>query len=140
MRKLWIVIAALAAAALPGAASAVVCYTLFDKGDNVLYQDTVPPFDMSERGAAERDAMRRRNDYLLVYEIERCPSIAAVSGSTGYRPATVDEIVSGMRPFAPTVGGSSGVGRAGGGGAVSAPRSAPAASTRSGSSGMRTGY
>ena len=139
MRKLWIMIAAFAAAALPGTASAVVCYTLFDKGDNVLYQDSVPPIDMSERGAAARDAMRQHHEYLLVYEVEHCPSIAAASGSTGYHPATVDEIVAGMRPFAPTVPGAS-VGRPSSGGAVSAPRAAPAASARSGSSGMRSGY
>ena len=36
MRKLSIIAAALAAAAIPGVANAVVCYTLLDKGDNVL--------------------------------------------------------------------------------------------------------
>jgi hypothetical protein len=142
MRKLWIVVAALAAAALPGVANAVVCYTLFDKGDNVLYQDSVPPVDMSERGASARDSMRQRNEYLLVYEIEHCASIAAVTGSTGYRPATVEEIVSGMRPYAPSVPGASS-GR--GSGVIGAPTSAPAprsgsTGVRSGSTGMRSGY
>src|ERR1700756_465690 len=95
MRKLWIIVAAPAAAALPGAANAIVCYTLLDKGDNVLYQDSVPPIDMSDSGAALRSGMRQRNEYLMIYEVDRCPSVVAALGSTGYRPATVEEIVSG---------------------------------------------
>jgi len=101
MLKLWIMIAALAAAAaVPGVANAIVCYTLLDKGDNVLYQDSLPPFDMSDSGAALRSGMRQRNEYLMIYEVERCPPVVAVLGSTGYRPATVDEIVSSMRAYA----------------------------------------
>src|SRR5205823_13038044 len=110
MHKLWIMIAALAAAvAVPGVANAIVCYTLLDKGDNVLYQDSAPPFDMSDSGAALRRAMRQRNEYLMIYEVDTCPPVAAVAGSTGYRAATVDEIVSGMRAYATTGRGSSGV-------------------------------
>ncbi len=42
MLKRWIMIAALVtAAAVPGVGNAIVCYTLLDKGDNVLYQDSV---------------------------------------------------------------------------------------------------
>jgi hypothetical protein len=138
MLKLWIMIAALAAAAaVPGVANAIVCYTLLDKGDNVLYQDALPPFDMSDSGAALRSGMRQRNEYLMIYEVERCPSVVAVLGSTGYRPATVDEIVSGMRAYATSGRGTSGAGRAGGGRGSAAP--AAPASSRS-STGMRSGY
>ena len=138
MRKLWIMIAALAAAAaVPGVANAIVCYTLLDKGDNVLYQDSVPPVDMSDGGAALRRGMRQRNEYLMIYEVDQCPPVVAVAGSTGYRPSTVEEIVGGMRTFA-TGRGSSGAGRTGGGGVSAAP--AAPASSRSGSSGVRSGY
>ncbi|HEV8256094.1 MAG TPA: hypothetical protein VGR42_03880 [Casimicrobiaceae bacterium] len=139
MRKLWIMIAALAAAAaVPGVANAIVCYTLLDRGDNVLYQDSLPPFDMSDSGAALRRGMRQRNEYLMIYEVDQCPPVVAVAGSTGYRPSTVEEIVGGMRTFATPSRGSSGTGRAVGGG-VSAPPAAPA-SSRSGSTGVRSGY
>jgi hypothetical protein len=139
MRKLWIMIAALAAAAaVPGVANAIVCYTLLDKGDNVLYQDSLPPVDMSDSGAALRRGMRQRNEYLMIYEVDQCPPVVAVAGSTGYRPSTVEEIVSGMRAFATTSRGSSGAGRTGGGGASAAP--AAPTSSRSGSTGTRSGY
>ena len=140
MRKLWIMIAALAAAAaVPGVANAITCYTLLDKGDNVLYQDSIPPVDMSDGGNALRRGMRQRNEYLMIYEIDQCPAVVAVAGSTGYRAATVEEIVTGMRAYATAGGGSSSSGRSVGGGVSAAPASAPA-STRSGSTGMRSGY
>ena len=139
MLKRWIMIAALAtAAAVPGAGNAIVCYTLLDKGDNVLYQDAQPPFDMSDSGAALRSGMRQRNEYLMIYEIDQCPAVVAVVGSTGYRPSTVEEIVSGMRAFAASGRGTSGAGRMGGGRASAAP--AAPASSRGGSTGTRKGY
>ena len=138
MHKLWIMIAALAAAAaVPGIANAIVCYTLLDKGDNVLYQDSAPPFDMSDSGAALRRGMRQRNEYLMIYEVDTCPPVAAVAGSTGYRAATVDEIVSGMRAYATSGRGSSG-GVAGSGRASATP--AAPTSSRSRSTGTRSGY
>ena len=137
MLKLWIMIAALAAAAaVPGVGNAIVCYTLLDKGDNVLYQDAQPPFDMSDSGAALRSGMRQRNEYLMIYEVERCPSVVAVLGSTGYRPATVEEIVSSMRAYATSGRGSSGVT---GSARTSAAPAAPAPS-RGGSAATRRGY
>ena len=136
MLKLWIMIAVLAAAAaVPGVGNAIVCYTLLDKGDNVLYQDAQPPFDMSDSGAALRSGMRQRNEYLMIYEVERCPSVVAVLGSTGYRPATVEEIVSSMRAYATSGRGSSGVT---GSARTSAAPAAPA--RRAGSAATRSGY
>jgi hypothetical protein len=136
MRTLAILAFAVATAAASGAASAVTCYTLLDRGDSLLYQDSLPPVDMSEQGAALRENLRRRNEYLLVSEVESCPAVAAAAGTTGYRPATVDEIVGGMRTYA-TSGGVRGGGRTGGG--VSAAPAAPAAS-RSGTTGTRSSY
>ena len=137
MQKLWIMIAALAAtAAVPGVANAIVCYTLLDKGDNVLYQDSAPPVDMSDSGGALRRGMRQRNEYLMIYEVDTCPPVAPVAGSTGYRAATVDEIVSGMRAYATSGRGSSGVT---GSARTSAAPAAPAPS-RGGSAATRRGY
>jgi hypothetical protein len=138
MRKLWIVIAALAAAGFSVTSHAIVCYTLLDKGDNVLYQDSVPPLDMSDTGTALRAGLRQRNEYLLIYEIDNCPTVVAAAGSTGYRPATVEEIVSGMRAYASASRGpTAGAGRVGGG--VSAAPTTRS-SSRSGSTATRSGY
>src|SRR5438046_5261515 len=136
MLKLWIMIAALAAVAVPGVANAIVCYTLLDKGDNVLYQDSAPHIDMSDSGAALRRGMRQRNEYLMIYEVDTCPPVVAVAGSTGYRAATVDEIVSGMRAYATSGRGSSGVT---GSARTSAAPAAPAPS-RGGAAATRRGY
>jgi hypothetical protein len=139
MRILSILAFAVAAAA-SGGASAVTCYTLLDRSDNLLYQDSLPPVDMSDGGAALREGFRRRNEYLLVSEVDSCPAVAAVAGTTGYRPATVDEIVAAMRTYGipGSGGGVSGSGRAGGG-ATSATSSA-VSSARSGSAGTRSSY
>jgi hypothetical protein len=106
MRRLTIVAAALAAAAaFPGAASAVTCYTVVDRNNETIYQDSEPPFDMSDRGAADRDALRARNEYLTIYDADHCPPVSAPPGATGYRPATVEEIVAGIRDYARSSGG-----------------------------------
>ena len=138
MRTLAILAFALAAAAASGAASAVTCYTLIDKSDSLLYQDSLPPVDMSERGAALREGLRRRNEYLLISEVDSCPANAAVAGTTGYRPATVDEIVGAMRTYGIPGGGVSGTGRVGGG--TTSATSSAVSSARSGSTGTRSSY
>lgn len=131
MRRLSILAAALLAGAmLPSAASAITCYTVLDRSDATIYQDTQPPFDLSEAGASAREAMRGRNEFLTISEADRCPQIAAPVGATGYRPASVDEIVAGIREYAKPVPGMN-YGTKGGG------RSAPAAPARSGSSPAR---
>ncbi len=125
MRLLTILAVALAAtAAAP--ANAVICYTLLDRSDVLLYRSSVPPVDMSDAGAAQRDALRRRNQYLMVAEVTSCQTVAA-AGTSGYHPATVDEIVAQMRGYLsyggisamPGVTGSGG----GGGGVGAAPAS-----------------
>ncbi|HEV2979243.1 MAG TPA: hypothetical protein VG425_16830 [Casimicrobiaceae bacterium] len=127
MRLLTILAVALAAtAAAP--ANAVICYTLLDRSDTLLYRSSVPPFDMSDAGAAQRDALRRRNQYLMVAEVDSCQTVAAAAGTSGYHPATVDEIVAQMRGYLsyggisamPGVTGSGGAGGGGGGGGVQA--------------------
>jgi hypothetical protein len=133
MRRLTILAAMLAATAVPGAASAVTCYTVVDRSDATIYQDSEPPFDLStEGGPAARSALRGRNEFLMISDVEHCLPISAPPGSTTYRAATVDEIVSGIREYARTTGGgtASAAGRSGGG-------RAPAPATRSSSSSAR---
>jgi hypothetical protein len=128
MKKLSILAAALAVAAiLPGVASAINCYTVLDRNDATIYQDTEPPFDLStEGGAAARDRLRSRKEFLTISDADRCPVIAAPAGATGYQPATVDEIVSGIREYAKAVPGTGTPAGKGGARAAPAARSSPA--------------
>ena len=131
MRILTILAVALAAAAAAPAANAVICYTLLDRNDNLLYRAPAAPVDMSAQGAALREALRRRHEYLMVSEVEDCQSVAAVAGTAGYRPASVEEIVGAMRGYlsfggpssAPGHMGSESTGGGGGGGGGAAPAS-----------------
>jgi hypothetical protein len=79
-------IAWLVAATLPLAArdaSALTCYVVFDRSDNVTYRDVYPPVDLSDAGRAEREAMRRRGEYLLFLETDQCPRIEYFTGNAG---------------------------------------------------------
>jgi hypothetical protein len=89
-------IAALAGAAAP--AAAVRCYAIVDASNQVIYQSTTPPLDLSDEGAPAREAMRVRHQQLITMNSEQCPPIdrGRVAGKGG--PATVEEIVAGMRP------------------------------------------
>lgn len=72
-----------ACCALSGAAQAFTCYVIFDRNDNVIYRDVYPPVDMSERGIPEREAMRRRGEFMMFTEVDRCPQVEFVLGSAG---------------------------------------------------------
>ena len=104
MRKLEIllIVGATALSLLSLGAQAVTCDIVIDRTGAVVYQDVVPPVDMSARGAAARDQMRQRGEQLMIIEASQCPKLVfyTVSGSAG-----VDEIVSGMRPYVGANGG-----------------------------------
>jgi hypothetical protein len=91
-----VVAAALVAVCAPAAASS--CYMIVDRANEVVYQGYVPPVDLSDDGAPMRNAMRARGEQLISMETENCPPIdrARIAGKGG--PATVEEIVAGMRP------------------------------------------
>ena len=133
-----------AVAIFAGPASAVICYTVLDKSDAVLYRGYETPVDMSATGAAARESMRRQGQYMMVSYPDECLLVGgsrwmSASQTGTYAPATVDEIVSGMRPFAS--GAPSGTPSSVGGASRASPpaqRAAPAA--RSSSTGMRSGY
>ena len=92
MRPNFLALAVFSAAALATpVASAVTCYLLLDRNDNVVYQDIFPPFDLSPQGEAERKAMRARNEHMIAMETDRCPRLelsrarASVCASTSKR-------------------------------------------------------
>jgi hypothetical protein len=131
MRTLSTLTAALAAALLPAIASAITCYAVIDRTDTTIYQDTQPPFDLStEGGAAARDTLRSRKEFLTIAETDTCPVIAAPPGATGYQPATVDEIVSGIRDYAKPVPGMNYGTKGGGGRSAAAPARSASAPAR----------
>jgi len=74
---------ALAGAALAVAASAAdatTCYVILDAKETIVYRAPMPPVDMSDRGAAAREALRQEGNYLLFMETERCVPIGFGSG------------------------------------------------------------
>jgi hypothetical protein len=84
MRHRILLTAAVALAAMQaGAAAAITCYVVFDRSDNVTYRDVYPPVDLSDAGRAEREAMRRRGEFLLFMESEDCPRIEYFTGNAG---------------------------------------------------------
>jgi hypothetical protein len=140
-KRLVTLLALSAAAAVAGPASAVVCYTVLQKDETVIYRGYEPPVDMSMNPAAiaARDAMRRRGEYLMVAYPDDCLLVSPSRwSSAGYTPASVDEIVSGMRAFAS--GAPSGIPTSYSGNPGQTSRAAPAPAARSGSTGMRSGY
>lgn len=100
---------ALAAAALcaPAPALALTCYMVLDRNDNVVYRDTYPPIDLSDRGASEREQMRRRGEQLIAMESDRCPTLEFFLGNAGSSNLNVDQVVAGMQ-VRNTVGAASG--------------------------------
>ncbi len=109
-----------------GTVRAMTCFVVYDRNDNISYRGTRSPIDLSDRGTAERDAMRGRGEHLLILEWARCPPIEFFTGSGGSIEVRVDEIVEGMP-----------VPRTGGDAPVSAPAAqgarGPASASRAGS-------
>ena len=81
-----------------GPASAMNCYTVLDRNDNVVYRGTVPPVDLSDRGAPEREAMRQRGQHMIAMDSDRCPGVEFFTGSAGSSTLSVDQIVGGIVP------------------------------------------
>ena len=92
-------LAIVAAFSCSPAASALTCHIVLDRADTVVYRDTVPPVDLSERGRAARAAMRQRGEFLLMIEADQCSRFVATTGAAGAGGATVEEIVAGLRSY-----------------------------------------
>ena len=80
MRPLFLALTVFGAAAFAPTASAMTCYLVLDRNDNVIYQDIFPPLDLSDAGDAERKAMRARNEHMIAMETDRCPRLELVAG------------------------------------------------------------
>ena len=64
-------------------AQALTCFVVMDRSDNVIYRDVYPPIDLSDAGNAEREAMRRRGEFLMFMESEQCPRLEFFTGAAG---------------------------------------------------------
>ena len=130
MRKRWILQVACGTgfALFAVGAHALLCDVVIDRTGMVVYQDVVPPVDMSQRGAAARDRMRERGEQLMIIETEQCPRLVF---STIANSASVDEIVASMRPYVGVTGGMGASARPGASGTVSAAPARTSASGRS---------
>jgi hypothetical protein len=139
--RLFVLIPMAALACFAAAAGATSCYIILDRSDNVVYRDTTPPVDLSDRGSAQRAALRQRGDFLLMIDADQCARFVATTGRAGSGGATVDEIVAGLRGT-PSVGpglmSTSGSGRAGTAAGASGGTSGGAAVRPAGSG--RSGY
>jgi hypothetical protein len=103
------VAAVLAAAIWAGAAAAAPCYVILDRNDTVIFRDSVPPFDLSDPKSPERAALRQRGQHLLIAEVEHCNGVGFISATTGGSAATVEDIVSQLKPYRITSHGNSDV-------------------------------
>lgn len=88
--------AMVAAVALPVAAAE--CYLIVDRSSDVIYQGLTSPIDLSADGKAARDALRARGEQLIAMDTDQCPPIDRARITGNGKPASVEEIVAGMRP------------------------------------------
>lgn len=84
-------LAGAAGAFIAAPASAVTCYRIIDRNDNVVYQDIYPPVDLSDDGAAERKVLRSRGEHLIAMEADRCPLLQFKMGDAGGRRLDFDQ-------------------------------------------------
>jgi hypothetical protein len=88
-------------AAVSTPAAGFNCYVIVDGSNEVVYQGALSPVDLSDEGAPARDALRARGQQLIAMDTDNCPAIDRVNLATRGGPATVEEIVAGMRSATP---------------------------------------
>lgn len=99
-RVFWTVAAA-ALVVISTPAAAFNCYAIVDRSNEVVYQGALSPVDLSDDGAPARDALRARGQQLIAMDTDNCPVIDRINLATRGGPATVEEIVAGMRSATP---------------------------------------
>ena len=95
--RLTLAVALAAALAAPAAIGAPMCFTAYDRAGDIVYRDTVAPFEGAlDPTSAGREAMRARGEHLVFFEAEFCVPVSRVVGlgTPGGRAPTTDEIVS----------------------------------------------
>lgn len=77
-------------------AQAIICFTIYDRNDNAIYQDTHTPIDLSDKGLHAWEALSKRGEHLLWSDAPKCPAIVFLTGAGGSTGISVDEIVGGL--------------------------------------------
>ena len=104
-RLFGLVLGGVAAIAAASPAHALICYVIYDRNENVIYQSTYPPVDMSSAGYAQREALRARGEHLTFGDIEQCPTVVFLTGGGGNSELRVDDVVAeGRDPVATQLG------------------------------------
>ena len=108
LRLFGLVLGAVASVAAASPAHALICYIVYDRNENVIYQSTYPPLDMSSAGYAQREALRARGQHLTFGDIAQCPTVVFLTGASGSSELRVEDVVAGMSVR--NIPGTSGVG------------------------------
>lgn len=95
-RLIRLILASSTSLVMANPAHAIICYLVYDRAENVIYQNTYPPVDMSSAGAAARDAMRARGEHMTFGDSIDCPTVVFLTGVGGTSDLRVDEVVGGM--------------------------------------------
>ena len=95
-RLFRLILASSLCVAATGPAHAVICYVIYDRNENIVYQNTYPPVDMSNAGQAQRDALRARGEHLTFGDVPQCPNVVFLTGVGGMSNIKVDEVVAGI--------------------------------------------
>jgi hypothetical protein len=95
-RLFGLVLGAVAYVAAASPAQALICYVIYDRNENVIYQSTYPPLDMSSAGFAQREALRARGEHLTFGDINECPTVVFLTGAGGSSELRVEDVVAGM--------------------------------------------
>jgi hypothetical protein len=95
-RLFGLVLGGIAGIAAASPAQALICYVIYDRSSNVIYQSTYPPLDMSNAGYPQREALRARGEHLTFGDVPNCPTVVFLTGSGGTSELRVDEVVAGM--------------------------------------------
>ena len=95
-RLFGLILGGIACVAAASPAQALICYVIYDRSANVIYQSTYPPLDMSSAGYPQREALRARGEHLTFGDVPNCPTVVFLTGSGGTSELRVDDVDAGM--------------------------------------------
>ncbi len=90
-RASWLTVPFALLALAAGESQALTCYIVFDRNENAIYRDVYAPVDLSDAGKADREAMRRRGEFMMFMESEECPRLEFFTGSAGTVGVRLDQ-------------------------------------------------